>query len=277
MVNLLKIPIQKLLYFLLPHFVEMRGGLGNQLFQLCFAFHLMSKNKKVVLDTTYYVTLTPGDTPRTLEPVIAANFKTTPISKVLKKVLRTLRLITTESGLDFHPKYLEAHKTTLYFSGYWQSFRYTDPVKRQLLELLKIEPGNKKMAIHIRRGDYVTNKNAAQFHGTLDLNYYYSAMDLIRTQCAVTEVEVYSDDPEWVQNNFKKEGFSIQVMPSGEPLADLKKMAACSYFVIANSTYSWWAAYLSEAADKIVVAPKKWFSSDQQNTTDLIPPSWQRL
>lgn len=277
MVRLIKNWLGRLVYLASPHWVEMRGGLGNQLFQACFAIHLMNKNKKVLLDTAYYTNLTPGDTPRKLEPIIAAHFKTAPMSKFIKKALRTLDLVTLEHGLEFGSRYLEAHKKTLYFSGYWQSFHYTDPVKKQLIELLKIEPSHPKMAIHIRRGDYVTNKNAAQFHGVLDLNYYYKAIDLIASQRSISEIEIYSDDPEWAKQNFNRPGFVIKVMPSTDPFADLQKMAKCSYFVIANSTYSWWAAYLSRAPDKIVIAPQKWFSDINIDTKDLVPNEWIRL
>ena len=275
--SLIKKCVRKLAYSTSPYFfVEMRGGLGNQLFQLCFALYIIKKNKKVLLDTTYYAQNTPGDTPRTLEPKISNHFKTIHVPKVLKKIFKSLKLITLENGMNFNQKYLEAINDSLYFSGYWQSFKYTDAVRKELISFLDIDFAHSKIAVHIRRGDYVTNKNAATFHGTLDLSYYYEALIHLRTQSSVTDVEVYSDDPDWVKENFKIDGFTIKIVTPGEPLSDLKKMAKCSYFVIANSTYSWWAAYLSQADNKIVIAPKKWFNNEQTSAADLIPDNWQR-
>ena len=135
------------------------------------------------------------------------------------------------------------------------------------------------MCVHVRRGDYVTDPFILENVGLCGLEYYQSALDLIRRQVSSPTFFVFSDDPDWTRQN----------LPVPEPRhfishncgvsdhEDLRLMSACKHFVIANSTFSWWGAWLSTHSQKIVIAPKRWFVSAKYPTTDVIPTAWTTL
>lgn len=128
---------------------------------------------------------------------------------------------------------------------------------------------NKKVSIHVRRGDYLQFSDK---HPPLPMLYYESAM---REFPAGTEFLVFSDDPEWCKTAFIGEQYEF--MPVGEPVSDMVAMASCSGHIIANSTFSWWGAYINQQSKKIISPDyHQWFGPGNKhlNTTTLIPDSW---
>jgi hypothetical protein len=179
-----------------------------------------------------------------------------------------------------------------YLSGYWQSYRYFDDIADQLrTELTPLTPPTPKdsklirsmistnsVSVHVRRGDYITQKAAAAFHGNSSVEYYDKALAKICTLVQDPRFFVFSDDLGWVKNNMKFPGATNFVDHNDGDTAfqDLRLMSTCKHHIIANSSFSWWGAWLNPNDKKIVVAPSLWFA-DHRQTPTLIPKSWLRV
>lgn len=182
-----------------------------------------------------------------------------------------------------------------YLSGYWQSEKYFLNIEKDLRRDFKFKTDANQIntdfitriqscnaiSVHIRRGDYISNANANAVHGTCDLNYYQSAAALLQSKLDQKNLTyfVFSDDPEWVQHHLKLDGHMIFVSHNNgsQNHEDLRLMSACQHHIIANSTFSWWGAWLNSSKEKIVIAPKQWFKDKSYNCRDLIPESWIRI
>lgn len=191
---------------------------------------------------------------------------------------------------------IEDAKPPVLLDGYWQSEKYfaqLAPVLRReftlkddLLNqanremLREIEAaGAQAVSLHVRRGDYVSNPHTAQYHGVCTPAYYQAAVEQMSRQVANPHFFIFSDDPAWVQANLKLSHATtlVQVNDADHGMFDLALMRSCRHHIIANSSFSWWGAWLNSAPDKIVIAPATWFAQAGNDTRDLIPSSWIRL
>jgi hypothetical protein len=131
----------------------------------------------------------------------------------------------------------------------------------------------------VRRGDYVTNSESFNFHGTCDIQYYKEAICKTNALIESPMYYIFSDDTDWVLHNFNFiSNFQIINHNTGDnSFEDLRLMMACKHNIIANSTFSWWAAWLNNYSSKIIVAPKKWFNNDIANSKLILPPNWFRI
>jgi hypothetical protein len=142
-----------------------------------------------------------------------------------------------------------------------------------LIEVIKKE---NSLCIHVRRGDYVGNK----YHEIVGKEYYNKGIDYISSKIKIDKIYVFSDDIKWCEENMH---FDYPTMFVSDEYAGQKAeghmalMRACKYFIIPNSSYAWWASWLSESKDKIVVVPKQWFTDEKINSDDLIPEGWIRI
>jgi hypothetical protein len=185
--------------------------------------------------------------------------------------------------------------------GYWQSHKYFDFARQKILDSFTVTaPLSEKtrqrieeidaleargiacVAVHVRRGDYVSNPNANAVHGTCEMDYYWSGLKILEEHSSAKEFRVYlfSDDIAWVSEEFRRRGIAaipVDHNDSEHGYEDIEIMRHCSHFVIANSSFSWWGAWLSQARSKWVVAPKNWFRDAQMNSADLIPLDWIRI
>ena len=180
-------------------------------------------------------------------------------------------------------------KDNVYLDGYWQSWKYfnnySDIIKKDFTIKLKylntidrnlltqIENSN-SVALHVRRGDYVNNKDVNKFLGICDKSYYESAIEFIKNKVVDPRFYIFSDDPDWCLKEFGNEFFIIS---GNHDWQDLWLMSKCKNQIIANSSFSWWAAWLNNNMEKIVVAPKKWFSGMNIKIDDRLPESWIKL
>lgn len=178
-----------------------------------------------------------------------------------------------------------------YLTGYWQSEKYFKTVENTIRKDLKLkEPQGKKyqdfldrimksnsISIHFRRDDFMSEKNLRIFN-TCTPDYYHNAVSYLSGKISAPELFVFSDDIEWVKQNIK---FNFPTtFVSGNGLADYQEiilMSACKYNIIANSTYSWWGAWLNDNPQKIVITPKKWFVDPDRDEKDLIPEEWIKI
>ena len=200
----------------------------------------------------------------------------------------------------FDPMVLKAGKN-VYLEGYWQSEKYFKEIEYIIRKDLIIKPNlkgrNKDIAkkivsensisLHIRRGNYVANPEIFKVHGTCEQEYYYEAIDYITENVKEPYFYIFSDEIEWAKDNFKIEyahtfvdiniGFDGENYQDEKNYEDLRLMSLCKHNIIANSSFSWWGAWLNQNPEKIVIAPKKWFNDESLDTSDLIPNSWIRI
>jgi hypothetical protein len=199
--------------------------------------------------------------------------------------IRPARTQLRERSFSFDPRVLSAPDGTV-LNGYWQSEAYFSDIRAQILDDFQfIDPpdsANEDMAscirestavsLHVRRGDYVTN----QRHGTKPIDYYASALGMMSARVCEPHFFVFSDDPSWCKQNLHIDYPTIYVDHNNADTGykDLGLMSQCQHHIIANSSFSWWGAWLNRNPDKIVVAPEQWFADPSIDTDDLYPADW---
>lgn len=195
-----------------------------------------------------------------------------------------------EGGLGFEPGFFDLRAGT-YLHGYWQSEKYFAAIKDQLRDDLtfttNLDPANAAMAdqiaaapapvaCHVRRGDYV----ASGSYAACTPEYYRASVDSLhhRLDQPLT-CFVFSNDPDWARDNLDLHHETVIVDLNDENTGhfDLHLMSLCAHNVIANSTFSWWGAWLNANPDRLVVVPKNWFAKDQLSNPDICPDAWLRL
>lgn len=179
-----------------------------------------------------------------------------------------------------------------YLSGYWQSekyfMEYADQIRKDFSFNDALTEDNQKIygaiskscsvSCHIRRGDYVTNLKANQIHGVCSLEYYEKAIKFMQSNLIEPIFYIFSDDQEWVRKNltFPKGSIFVDGNYGCYGFQDMQLMSLCQHHIIANSSFSWWGAWLNPSESKIVIAPRRWFSADIDDG-DLIPAKWIRI
>lgn len=179
-----------------------------------------------------------------------------------------------------------------YLVGYWQSEKYFLGVARQIREDFSFRPPleNKNItlanritqvnavSVHIRRGDYAYNPITAATHGLCSLNYYREAIQYISERVHQPYFFIFSDDIVWAKQNLKIDHAHCYVDHNhgAESYNDMRLMSMCKHNIIANSSFSWWGAWLNPNATKIVIAPTRWFAN-HTDVSDLLPRGWVSL
>jgi hypothetical protein len=282
--------------------IKLQGGLGNQMFQYALGRSLSTRhNKPIKFDCTYLET--PNQSNRSFE-LGAFNLnidKATSdeiadycglVNRILDRIRSSDRKkCIVENTSEFDPTILE--KKDGYFEGHWNSekyFKHCENVVRKDFKLKKsLGPealaiqekiGNyqNSVSVHVRRGDYVTIPKINLTHGTLPISYYQAACRKILETSPDAHFFVSSDDINWTKENFPKDFVTTFVSSPGiKNHEELALMSLCKHNIIANSTFSWWAAWLNENPNKIVIAPSHWFANPKLSTADLIPPTWIKM
>jgi Glycosyl transferase family 11 len=277
--------------------VKIQGGLGNQLFQYAFGKALADKyHDEVQFDLTTYqgkshrgLGLTEfGLEIKEISPDALAKFfnlKTRALNKLGGKLGKQRTYF--EKGFNYYP-IEHNNKANIYYLGYWHSPKYFENInvvlkKELLLPDSKLpaqyldEINNKPtVAIHIRKGDYLEVGNA-KVYVDQPLEYYVQAVKHMENLASGCQYLVFSDDMDWVTAN-------LNLPVKWQPVIDstcsdvqvLMLMSKCRHQIIANSTYSWWAAWLNPNEGKHIIAPQKWFA-DGRDTSDLIPENWIKI
>ncbi|MCV2892260.1 alpha-1,2-fucosyltransferase [Lentibacter sp. XHP0401] len=284
--------------------MRMKGGLGNQMFQYALGRSLSLKTGlPLVLDRRHYdrerehgfaldgfkLVDMPSD-PALLPPVL----KERPLAYLYAKLSRRGPYLLREQSLGFDPA-IAAVSGPVWLEGYFQSERYfnmhADVIRAELTPasepdaenarwLAEIEAEPNAVSLHVRRGDYVRNAKFAAHHGTCTPDYYTRALDHIAQQMGAEPViYAFSDDPEWVHENLRLPA-EIRVVGHNDAsrnVEDLRLMSACRHHIIANSSFSWWGAWLNPRADKIVTAPAVWFADPTNVNPDIWAEGWVRI
>ena len=171
------------------------------------------------------------------------------------------------------PRYFESHASQVA-----QDFKFTAPMSKQTAELAQQIQGVEAVAVHLRLGDYASDPKIKAVHGLLPLDYYRRAAATILERVPRAVFFIFSDDPEYARKNVSLSPNQI-VAPSDRSRPDhddMRLMSLCKHLIIANSTFSWWAAWLCANPSKLVIAPTQWFAG-RPNFPDLVPSNWIRV
>ena len=198
-----------------------------------------------------------------------------------------------EKDLSFNPDIFKPARK-IYLEGWWATEKYfsdienvirkdltlKNPLGKESLKLLSEIENTQSVSVHLRRGDKANDPATTYSFGTCSINYYKKAIQLILERTSPLHLFVFSDDLQWAHENLKLGLPTTYVghnRDNGQDFEDLVLMSHCKYHVIANSTFSWWGAWLCNFQDKLVIAPKKWFNNLNYDTKDIIPSRWHKL
>ena len=292
--------------------VKLMGGMGNQMFQYATGRALAERHKTTLkLDLTFLLDRTPKKnfifrkydldifnikedfaTIADIKKFEKEPNKNKYINYIRKRFMNRYEIIR-EAHFHFDRNILLAPKNC-YLIGYWQSYKYFEDIeeiiRQEFTFNFKLNTISKKMAdrinssnavcLNIRRTDYVTNPKNINFFESCDLDYFYECIEYISEKVYKPHFFIFTDDIEWCRENLNiKFPFTIVTHKyAGERFEFyLKLMTMCRHYIIPNSTFGWWAAWLNQIKEKIVIAPKRWFKDPNKDTKDLIPSDWIRL
>ena len=293
--------------------VKLIGGIGNQMFQYAFGKCLASMLQVPVkfdivdlLDRSDKLNITYRDFELSVfkaKVEIASQedlqiFNHNPkniFSKLSNKIKRSFLKVdkfNEKAYFVYDPTVLNCSSYT-YFEGFWQNEKYFNKCESEIRKDLAFKPllskenltfadtikSSNSISIHVRRGDYITNSQANQFHGVCSVEYYCKAVALIVEKIPNPSLFFFSDEPDWVKQNlqFNLPTTYISHNVGKSSFIDMQLMSMCKHNVIANSPFSWWGAWLNNNPKKIVIAPKDWMIVNFVDSSDLIPKQWIRI
>lgn len=284
--------------------VKITGGLGNQLFQYAIGRALTLRlGCELVLDTSFYMqqTLRKYELNKfNIQARLAtkAEINTAGAGRCL--IARLIRKLGFTSLL--YPSYIRENESISYVSaiddcqagcyldGYWQNPTYFNEYKETLSkDFTPIKPisnlamiwfdkikTTESVSVHVRRGDYIENVHTNTLHGICSLEYYRTAINHMQREVKAPVFYIFSDDIQWCKDNLKFIDNAHFVDDTTSAIDDLVLMQHCKANVIANSTFSWWGAWLN-LSQELQVAPKNWFSTPGRNSLEIYPELWLTL
>lgn len=273
---------------------KITGGLGNQMFQYAIAKAIAVKRNNIFrLDITAYETYKLFDYRLNIFNIdenIANSDEISNLRGYDSKIFKILKKLGIYSKTTY---YKEKERTVfdkevftnqdVYLDGYWQNEKYFIDIRDILLkeftpkkeisevakEYLKMIQNTPSISLHVRRGDYLKHPEI----GVLDLAYYKKSHEYIVEQVEDPIFYIFSNDLAWCEENFEFIQNKVFVKNTKSEIDDLILMKNCRHNIVANSSFSWWGAWLNENIEKIVVAPKKWMAINPNNYK-WIPTSW---
>jgi hypothetical protein len=288
----------------------LQGGLGNQMFQYAIARALSEHYQSTfLLDHSWFDSLQIETTPR---PYQLGFLKIQEVAQTTvgfpKRPKRLKRLIQKflpfgpivyyqQNAFEFDAELLNLDRLgerDLFLFGYWQAFPYLEPIKMILQQEFKTQQAisdhyqsflkhigaSESVMLHIRRGDYVNSPSAAKFHGALALNYYQQAIEELLLNKPNAHFFIFSDDLPWAKEALPKDlqiTFVENALQADDAAQELQLMYACKHHIIANSSLSWWGAWLKQDCGGFVFAPNRWISDSSLDLSNLLPAHWQKI
>ncbi|MBN2652227.1 MAG: alpha-1,2-fucosyltransferase [Spirochaetales bacterium] len=269
--------------------VKIIGGIGNQMFQYAFGEFLKKYDDEIFFDINFFdnyklhkgfeieeafslklKTVDYGDVKKYTSA--RKNFILNKLYKLLKNKNECVEYVSDLKDDDFHKK--------IYFNGYWQRFSYVGESRDRLIEAFKFNVDDEKVSeyskkmsgvnsisVHVRRGDYIGHKYLGDI---CNLDYYREAISICNNRLENCVYFIFSDDIEWCRSNFLGDNY-VFVDALEKDYYDIFLMTQCQHNIIANSSFSWWGAFLNLNGG-LVLCPKKW--SKYKNSSDLIDPNW---
>lgn len=284
---------------------KINGGLGNQFFQYAAGRALARHHKtELVLDLSDLNHIPHGNTRRLFElnkyPIVArlaSEQEELQFRFYHGRLLRRLPFLPRpwfykrELHFQYDPQFFDVPNNA-FLDGYWQSYLYFDRITNLIRTELQplISPGEinqalinsmcnqNSVALHIRRGDYLANPKAAIHHGVCSLEYYQKAIERMLLQLPEPHFYIFSDDMDWARTNLTINApvHLVGHNVGDKSFQDLRLISSCKHQIIANSSFSWWGAWLNPNPHKIVIGPKQWFLV-KKDTRTLFPSSWQMI
>ncbi len=286
--------------------INLTGGMGNQMFQYAFGKSL-SLRSKVIMKTNFTdalfcttrnysldcfeITSLPANT----KEIKKSGFPTNKLGRIIYRISKTINLsallypkviseininrITTQNKLD-----------NIYLEGFWQKEKYFNKYKKEIQKefsfrkkiskknatLLKKINNTNSVAIHIRRGDYVTNPEVKKIFNVCGKDYYDKAINYITKNVNNPTFFIFSEDEIWAKENLQPKLRPIFIH-SRTDWEDMYLISKCKYNIIANSSFSWWAAWLNRNKNKIILAPKNWTSRATSDELEIVPKKWVKI
>ncbi len=296
--------------------VKVKGGLGNQMFQ--YAFHRLLQEKyrceDVRLDLNYYGNAGVDDirlsrlgrmhtrfqaaTDEELRSVCLFRHQGNPLSRIYRIKVGLDAKLNRKYFFENNRAYrdVQALLDYQYYDGYWQSWRYLEPVAHKLrqefvcddlseqtLSHIKRFGGMNSVFVGVRRGDYFDNEKLANHYGRTDVEYYKKAVAYMRERLEHPVFVFFSNDMPWVREHLSGDVLGLDAdsviyreeQDITDDFEELFVMRSCRNAIVTNSTFNFWGAWLMENQDKIVVAPRDWFKDDKP--IDIIPDDWVRI
>lgn len=279
--------------------IRISGGLGNQMFQYAFYKYLQKKGYQPLIDINDYkqiqyhngfelgkVFSIAAEYADLNEVKKLAFFKQGLLCKIYRKIFKSeLRKKTEVTSYDNSVNF---SKGNFYLDGIWQDPTIVENVKDELMIDFQFRINNmsrecrdmaenitkcNSVSVHIRRGDYL---NSAKFVDICDKKYYIDSINYIRKQHNDASFFVFSDDIQWCKENLEHLSNNITYVNFNRgknSYLDMYLMTLCKHNIIANSTFSWWGAWLNANSNKLVICPKKWDASGR----DLSFKKWIKL
>ena len=283
--------------------VELNGGLGNQLFQYATGRAVATRlNAQLWLDANFYTAATHRQfdlkdfcisartLPRNAAKLCNGRSSSNPWVRRAKAVICP-HLQRLKDKMNGYNVAIEALAAPCRLNGYWQTEKYFKHIRPLLInelipnaeqlqadaQLINELSQPNGVAVHIRRGDYITTPQYARVFGIMPDGYYQRAMEQIRDVLGSPTFYVFSEDN--LESAAFLNGFNVKWIkpsPARSTAMDLYLMSRCSHFIIANSTFSWWGAWLSTHPNKMVICPLSFHHRAMPWDADLVPPSWTR-
>ncbi|MBA2857944.1 hypothetical protein HNP93_000645 [Methanococcus maripaludis] len=281
--------------------VQLKGGLGNQMFQYALYKSLKEMGQEVLLDRSWYLKNNAhngyelervfGLSPDHASKKQCLSLGDIPINlayKIKRKVFPKKTHYFEKHSFNYDKSVFEV--TSRYFEGYWQNENYFKSFRSEILKDFSFKNINKKNAefskylnsvnsisIHVRRGDYVNNPKALKVHGNIcNLGYYNKAIMLLTNKLDDLKFVIFSDDILWCKSNLNIDNPIFVDWNTGmNSYQDMYLMSKCKHNIIANSSFSWWGAWLNQNSEKLIFAPKKWVND--RSDVNIVPDGWIKL
>ncbi|MFA6922776.1 MAG: alpha-1,2-fucosyltransferase [Bacteroidales bacterium] len=287
--------------------VKLIGGLGNQLFQYALGRHLAIKNNTLLKLDLSFLRARPENadyifrdyelnvfkinenfaTDKEIAKYHTMSKATKGLNKIIQKIMQ-YKIVNEKEPFVYDEEILNSPKKSL-LCGFWQNEKYFSEIENIIrkefafkqnpdsINLKSIEKikSTESISIHIRR----YNPASDIYHGLCDMEYYEKAIKVISQKSSNPYFYIFSDDISWCKKNFKSENHTFDFIEhnADRSYEDLRLMLNCKHHIIANSTFSWWGAWLCANKDKIIIAPQKWLNTDKYQTKELFLQNWIKL
>jgi hypothetical protein len=291
--------------------INLKGGLGNQMFQYALAYCMAKENnisvacdlrylkerkgKKNYVDRDYelekfgIIAIKPSNSKLLYMGMLFGNYR---VRYLLGKIFDRIGIcVLSERNTFFEERIVKKKVKNIYVDGYWQSEQYFEKYKQDIVNLFKVNETIERMdvielikeikgslnnvCLNVRRGDFVGSKN----HDVITMEYYQRAIKILTDKVGRDiSIYIFSDDPEWCSKNLKELSSKIKIVGhefSGNSFSTyFYLMTQFTLFIIPNSTFAWWAAWLADSKNKVVIAPKIWSNDQKVEVADIVPKTW---
>ncbi|GAA6244107.1 hypothetical protein F030043B2_31490 [Bacteroides fragilis] len=278
--------------------VQLYGGLGNQMFGYAFYLyirHISTQERKLLIDPApckRYGNHNGYELPSIFSKICQDIHISDETKNNIRKLRKGTSLSIEEVRASMPQSFKEKKQPIIFYSGCWQCVTYVETVKDEIkkdfifdesklnepsAQMLRIIRRSNSVSVHIRRNDYLIGNNEFLYGGICTKSYYEKAISQMYTLLKDEPIFIYfTDDPEWVRSNFALDkSYLVDWNKNKDNWQDMYLMSACRHHIIANSSFSWWAAWLGGFPEKKVIAPSTWLNGMQ--TPDILPTEWIKI